>query len=87
MRIVRFNAGQGETAKWGEIEGSNVFVTDRPLGSRSGESVPLAGISLLAEYVGGRGRAVGNRAMEHGLDCINSLRFYKPICCTFRALR
>ncbi len=48
MRIVRFNVGPGEAAKWGEIEGGTVFVTDRPRGARSGESMPLAGVNLLA---------------------------------------
>ncbi|MDO9508362.1 MAG: fumarylacetoacetate hydrolase family protein [Thermovirgaceae bacterium] len=48
MRIVRFSAAPNEAARWGVLEGSDVFVTEGPGGTRSGEHLPLAAVRLLA---------------------------------------
>jgi len=65
MRIVRFSVVQGEKAKWGEMEGGTIFVTDRPGGSRSGESMPLAAVRLLAPAAPSKIVCVGRNYFAH----------------------
>ncbi|MDT8285068.1 MAG: fumarylacetoacetate hydrolase family protein [Thermovirgaceae bacterium] len=65
MRIVRFSAGSSAEPKWGVLEGGVVFTTFGPGRERSGETMPLAAVRLLAPAVPTKIVCVGRNYFGH----------------------
>ncbi len=71
MRLVKFKNGGAEA--WGQLDGDTIHVTGGMLGQRTGDTVDLAGVSLLAPAEPSKIVCVGRNYLDHIRELGNML--------------